>query len=95
MSFTRKTYKDAIGTGYQGEISITYNELVQVFGEPDKGMDDKVKAEWTLKFSDGTIAIIYDWKFYDLQPEDVTLWNIGGNKRIVVDLVLNELGRGD
>ena len=69
------------GTHLQGRINITYKQLASVFGEPTSELGDngdKVRMEWCLKFEDGTIATIYDWKEY--RPiEEVTDWHIGGH----------------
>jgi hypothetical protein len=79
MKFTR----DAIanGTSLQGEIVATYAELCQIFGQPDYGPDadmDKTTCEWTLKFEDGTIATLYDWKTRYTPRGDYS-WHIGGD----------------
>ena len=74
------------GTCLQGYIETTYDELVNVFGKPTTLEGDKVTVEWTIKFSDGTIATIYDWK----QPEtpmEYYPWHIGGHTQRAVDYV--------
>jgi hypothetical protein len=75
------------GSCLQGHITATYDELVKAFGEPEEGCD-KVKAEWNIKFADGTIATIYDWKNYHLETaESVTDWHVGGFTGLSVVLV--------
>ena len=76
------------GSCLQGYIETTYDELVDVFGEPTKLKGDKVNVEWTIQFSDGTVATIYDWK----QPEtpmEYYPWHIGGFTHRAAKLVTN------
>lgn len=69
-------------TAYQGEFAITYAELCEIFGPPDIGPNDrdmdKVTCEWKLKFEDGTIASIYDYKV-GYTPTCEYEWHIGGH----------------
>lgn len=65
------------GTWLQGHISATYARLVSLFGKPLRRRGDKVQAEWELDF-EGTIITIYDYKNYDVAPENNTSWHIGG-----------------
>jgi hypothetical protein len=79
MKFT----KDAVinGTSLKGETTITFAELCEVFGQPDQGPNadmDKVTCEWALKFKDGTVATIYDWKTGST-PFGEYSWHIGGH----------------
>jgi len=81
-----KRYKGSVvGTSLIGEIDVSYKQLVKVFGKPDKGDGYKTEAEWRLKFEDGTIATIYDYKSsktydpeYGLPVEEIRDWHIGG-----------------
>ena len=69
------------GTSLKGYIRASYDQLVQVFGEPDVGPDDrdqdKVTCIWELTFNDGTVATIYDWKEGET-PMGTYEWHIGG-----------------
>lgn len=74
---------NSFGTSLKGYLYTTYNELVELLGEPtylpeDSG-DGKVNFEWVVEFND-EIFTIYDWKTYD--PEysmnELDQWNIGG-----------------
>lgn len=76
------------GTCLQGRITTTYQKLVHRFGEPTcEGDAYKVQAEWCLRFEDGTVATIYDWKEGDAYcgpgqgrpAQAVTDWHIGGH----------------
>ena len=54
---------EIIGSHGQGTIDATFAELKHCFGNP-KGIGDLYKSdvEWNIKFADGTIACIYNWK---------------------------------
>jgi hypothetical protein len=77
---------DELGmTHLVGYVTATRSELEAVFGAPttDVGDDtgDKVTTEWMLKFSDGTVATVYDWKRYEEGAPRMNLrydWHVGG-----------------
>jgi hypothetical protein len=90
MKFT--TDADANMTSLQGYMPARYEELVAVFGEPtDSG--DKTTAEWALKFEDGTIATIYDWKEYSTPMYEYN-WHIGGKSKQAVARVQQAFRQG-
>jgi hypothetical protein len=69
-------------TSLQGFIKTTYDDLVEVFGEPryTSSGDDKVTAEWNLEFKvddEYVTATIYDWKLNET-PFGEYDWHIGG-----------------
>ena len=72
----------------QGGIYTTYETLVGCFGKPVAGYDDyKCDCEWNIKFADGVVVSIYNWKNgknycgpAGLDVEDVTDWHIGGHR---------------
>lgn len=75
---------DVNGTFLVGEINADYNTLVSAFGEPAEGID-KIDVTWKIKFSDGTIATIYNYKDgknylgeSGMATEKITNWHIGG-----------------
>ena len=79
MNYTKGTMEEVDGTWGQGSVCATYDELVTLFGFPfGASGDGKVQAEWVVKFDNGILATIYDWKQYDTATEDVVNWNIGG-----------------
>ena len=84
---------DMGGTSLQGYVDgqVGFPRLVEIFGEP-LGAGDKTLAEWVVRFEDGTIATIYDWKNYGMRREDVTSWHIGGHDKRAADLI-NDLIR--
>jgi hypothetical protein len=85
MKFKKADINDICGSSLQGYITEDYNKLVEVFGEPTDSDGYKIDAEWMLKFDDGVVATIYnykDGKNYNgsdgLDVEDITNWHIGG-----------------
>lgn len=79
------------GTSLQGYIDISYERLVQMLGQPEAGDEYKVDAEWIVRFDDGTVATIYNWKDgknYNgdegLDVEQITDWHIGGFNNMAV-----------
>ena len=82
------------GTSLIGKVVASYGELLRVFGEPlsDSSGDGKVKVEWRIKFSDGTVGTIYDYKS-SVIPQDNTNWNVGGRNHKVVAMIQSELNR--
>ena len=85
MKFTQTDWTEANGTHLQGYIRAYYHELVEVFGAPEGG-GDKTTVEWALKFEDGTVATIYDWKEYET-PMGSYDWHIGGKSKQAVRAV--------
>ena len=83
------------GTHLVGEIDADYMELVELFGEPTNGDGYKVDAEWTVKFKDGTIATIYNYKTgknYNgaegEETEKIRDWHIGGHDKNAYERVM-------
>ena len=89
MKFTQTDWTEANGTSLQGYVTAYYHELVEVFGEPEGG-GDKTTVEWALKFADGTVATIYDWKEYET-PMGQYRWHIGGHNKRAVHAVISTL----
>jgi hypothetical protein len=80
----------AHGTSLQGYITTTYDKLVETFGAPNGGSGGKINCEWILKFPDGTIATIYDWKLPQT-PKNLYNWHIGGHNKKAVSAVLEAM----
>ena len=89
MKFTKTDWTEANGTHLQGNVYATYDQLVARFGEPEGG-GDKTTVEWVLKFEDGTVATIYDWKEYET-PTYMYDWHIGGRNKTAVARVQQAL----
>ena len=87
-----KTHNETLvnidGTHLQGYIEADYNDLCAMFGEPTEGDALKVDAEWMLRFDDGMVATIYNWKngpnYLGSEGKPVhkiTQWNVGGHTK--------------
>ena len=92
MKFTQAEWTEANGTSLQGYVQAHYHQLVAVFGEPQEG-GDKTTVEWVLKFADGTVATIYDWK-EEQTPEGMYHWHIGGRSNLAVARVTSTFKQG-
>lgn len=76
-----------------GYMTATRRDIESVFGKPtyDELSDDaKVTVEWVIRFQDGTIARIYDYKRYEEgtpELDEVYEWHIGASTNMAVPLV--------
>ena len=91
MKITFKLDKEYHPSGYKGEMNISFNEIISVFGQPNsvippqKSPDNKVSAEWMGKIN-GLPFRIYDYctgRHYRKNRE----WHIGGLGDEVVTLI--------
>ena len=103
MKFTKAA--EANGTHLQGNVGATYQELVEVFGEPIRydsdgttHMNNKTDAEWRISFEDGTVATIYNYKnglnylgAEGKRVSEISMWNVGGHNERAVTLVNDEV----
>jgi len=104
MKFTK--INDISGTHLQGNVGATYQELVEVFGEPTyfkesdffTDFDNKIDAQWAIKFEDGTVATIYNYKnglnylgAEGKRLSQIMMWNVGGYSERAVTLVNDEV----
>jgi hypothetical protein len=87
MKFTTKNV-NINGTSLQGYMQANFHDLVEIFGEPEDGDGYKTDAEWHVKFEDGTIATIYNYKdgrnycgMSGIGLDEITDWHIGGFER--------------
>lgn len=87
------------GTHLQGYVNVSYNQLINVFGEPN-GIHDKYKidAEWVVEFPAGIIATIYNYKDgknylgeEGSEVEDINEWHIGGHEYIAILFIKERL----
>ena len=96
-------FEDTGGTYLQGHIDTIYENIVSVLGKQHHNGDDyKTDAEWNIKFEDGTIATLYNWKNgknycgeEGCELEDITEWNIGGHNPRARDLLFSLLNKSD
>lgn len=82
MKFTPTDPINANGTSLRGYVTATYQQLVDVLGDPQHGPNcydhDKITCEWVLKLEDGTIVTIYDYKCNET-PTCEYQWHVGGH----------------
>jgi len=84
---TRRDFRD--GACLQGYTNLTYDELVELFGEPNKSDGhDKVYHEWKVVI-EGVPVSIYDYKENGVKVKNYN-WHIGGFGRAAV-MVVKEL----
>lgn len=99
MEFRTGNDLDTTGTGscLQGYVTATRSSLIETFGMPtytDDSESEKITTDWLIKFEDGTIANIYDWKRYEEGPpalNEVYEWHIGGYTKDAVSRVQETL----
>lgn len=97
MNFTRANNGEGSGTSLQGFVLTTRQHLETEFGIPSEYTipfeSDKVTTEWVIKFDDGNVATLYDWKL-PRQPSFYQMynWHIGGTSPLAVDLVYRAIG---
>ena len=99
MGFTKADWATVHGTYLIGHTTATRREIEAVFGAPDEygesDGDGKVTTEWLIRFDDGTVATIYDWKRYeDGAPgmDEQYRWHVGGREGKVVGMIDDLLG---
>lgn len=78
------------GSHLQGYVFTTYDELVKTFGEPHCFDGDKTTVEWMLKFDNGDVVTIYDYKEWET-PKHLYQWHIGGFNKNAKRLVIKAL----
>lgn len=88
MTFKQVDRSLVTGTSLRGELrGIKFEELIDVFGQPNKGSGDgKVQYQWVVEISGGVIVTIYDYK---TQGDARTLseWHVGGKTDDAVQLL--------
>ena len=103
QSLTWKPNDDIlVGSALRGKVFATYDQLVEIFGEPNIEPGDKVWNEWSITFEIGNLAedewdmvdvTIYDWK----EPHRHVArygkyeWHIGGRQHLGVECVYDAL----
>ena len=77
---------NANGTCLQGYVDVSYNRLVEVFGEPHYRMGDKSTVEWSFEH-EGVAFTLYDYKWQSAQSDLVEGFHVGGTSPVAVDTV--------
>ena len=83
------------GSHLQGYAGTHYDALVRAFGEPTTCDGFKVDWQWLIKFDDGTVATVYNWKngpnylgnHEGKKPNQITQWHVGGKADRALTLV--------
>jgi len=85
---------DTDGTSLQGEVTATFKELTDLFGAYTEADGHKVDAHWQIKFDDGLVATVYNYKDginycgeSGTPVEQITEWHVGGDKNAAVQRV--------
>lgn len=85
LFFKETPNSNVVGTFFQGYIDVSYQRLVEIFGEPQESDGYKVDAQWNLIFSDKTVATIYNYKDGKNylgddgdDVKDIRDWHVGG-----------------
>jgi hypothetical protein len=73
------------GTSLQGYIHITYEELLNALGKPNRGYD-KSSVHWKIQFETGDIATIYDYNQLGVEL-NVSYYHIGGFSSVAVEKI--------
>ena len=93
---------DICGTSLKGYLrDVSYHRLVVLFGRPNESDGEKSDAEWDIRFEDGTVCTIYNWKNGKnycgkdgLALRDITEWHVGAKKELDVTLVVDAIIEG-
>ncbi|MDE1901250.1 MAG: hypothetical protein KGI37_06385 [Alphaproteobacteria bacterium] len=84
-----------VGTCYQGSIEASYQDLVEVWGDPEPGDKYKTEAEWVIRPTEDETITIYNYKnsrcYAHKYPviNEVRVWHIGGRDVSAVDRIVN------
>src|SRR5271168_4316761 len=82
--------------GRVGEtFPITYAELNAIFGKAKNINGDKTSTQWTIRFSNGVVAAIYDYKETSVYSKSLPspekfrksgphMWSIGGSMQDII-----------
>ena len=90
MIYTKAKRDDSNGTSLMGYVKCSYQHLIKRLGQPHlnckvDSLDSKIDVEWILKFKDGTVSTLYNYKTGpnylgsdSTQVEQMTVWHVGG-----------------
>jgi hypothetical protein len=88
MNFVNMPGASITGTSFKGTIQAQLWELLAVFGTPIQLPDPpRVTYEWRIKFDDGLVVAIYDWKQGPVAHNEVVTWHIGAQHTWLVERV--------
>lgn len=96
---------ESSGTHLQGVVRVSYQDLIRIFGQDTCYDNYKSDAEWVVKFGDGKIATIYNYKDglnYNgdggMPKEDIIDWHVGGDSKDVyyrIEEIITDKGAWD
>lgn len=87
-----KSKIDASGTCLQGYVTVSYNRLVEVFGEPHRRNGcEKTTVEWDFEH-EGIRFTIYDYKWRSCQNDTKESFHVGGDAPEALTLVQKLIG---
>lgn len=75
----------------QGYVDVSYEQLLEVFGEPDIWFGDKSSVEW-VREENGIKFCIYDYKWHSAKNGKIESFHVGGNDIRALELVREKLG---
>lgn len=82
-------YEKINGTHLQGFVTIGFQELIKLFGDPQLD-GDKSQVEWWIE-KDGVVATIYDHSMpegvFTQDVRHITNWHVGGFDSKALNLV--------
>lgn len=73
-------------TSLQGYVDVSFNRLVEVFGEPHNRYGDKSTVEWSFEH-EGTRFTLYDYKWQSSCSDLVESFHVGGDSPEAVNVV--------
>lgn len=82
-----RSTEDINGTSLQGYITISYDGLLALLGEPHRTDGDKTTVEWAY-VSNKVVFTVYDYKTYGT-PKNMYEWHIGGRDERALEVVRN------
>jgi hypothetical protein len=77
-----------VGTHFFGSFeNVSFEELVELFGNPITTEDNDIRLQWLIEFEDGLLATIYDYKQKKSIWTDPIEWSVGGHDPRVMDRI--------
>lgn len=97
-NFTNSIWVDVYDTYLIGYINATYDNLVKVLGKPTftYKKNSQSSYEWCIKFYNGDIFQIYDYKVSKaykpdgIEPKDIIKWHVGGMNEDTLETLIKE-----
>ena len=88
-----------IGTSLRGYIACGYSQIHRKLGPPQEGDNWATQGNWSVEYSDGTIATIYDYQICESylgatgkKLENNFDWHVGGSNAQALQNIQDTLG---